>query len=93
MERIMTLDEEDIIRLIAKSLDVDFSAVNLRVSSDTVLYETEIDEKTVGVVDTGFKLYAKVSLPVTQIDGTEVDDADITYCDEDDHDDSDGTDC
>ena len=93
MERIMTLDEEDIIRLIAKSLNVDFSAVSLRMSSDTVLYETQIDEQQVGVVDTGFKFYAKVTLPVTQIDGTEVDDADVTYSDETDHDDGDGSDC
>lgn len=84
MERIMTLDEEDIIRLIAKSVSVDISNVKLKMAADIVLTEefVEGNDIPIGMSDTGFKLYAKIELPVTQIDGTPVNDADLYYAKE-----------
>lgn len=72
MERVMTLDEEDIIRLIAKSVGVEVEAVKIKTVSDMVLHDEEEDES--GLIDCNFSFYAKVDLPVTQIDGTVVED-------------------
>ena len=98
MERIMTLDEEDIIRLVAKSVGVGIESVKLKVSLESRLSEEFIDEyneEPTGVVDTDFKLYAKIELPVTQIDGTVVKDGEMFYASENDNEeaDPDGTDC
>ena len=76
MERIMTLDDEDIIRLIAKSVDVETSRVRLGMKADVVLDEDisdeDDDDETEGLTwcNASFKIYAKIELPVTQIDGT-----------------------
>lgn len=98
MERIMTLDEEDIIRLVAKSVGVGIEAVKLKIGVESRLSEEFIDEdneEPMGVVDTDFKFYAKIELPVTQIDGTEVKDGEMFYASENDNEneDPDGTDC
>lgn len=95
MERIMTLDEEDIIRLIAKSVGVDISSVKLKMAADTTLSDEPIEgyEDPVGMLDTVYKFYAKVELPITQIDGTPVEDGESFYANENDndHDEGDGT--
>lgn len=95
MERIMTLDEEDIIRLIARSVGVGIESVKLKMSADTTLSDEEIEgeDEPVGMMDTSFKFYAKIELPITQIDGTPVKDADMFYANEssDDLADDDGT--
>lgn len=95
MERIMTLDEEDLIRLIAKSVGVDISAVKLKMAADTTLTDEMIEgsDEPIGMTDTMFKFYAKIELPITQIDGTPVDNADNFYANEgsDDLDDDDGS--
>lgn len=91
MERIMTMDEEDIIRLIARSVGVDITAVKLKMAADTTLADENIGEgDPVGVMDTNFKFYAKIELPITQIDGTPVKDADPYYANENDNDNDDG---
>lgn len=79
MERIMTLDEEDIIKLIAKSVGVNRKSVKLRLSAETFLtnFDDQEDDDKEEIsdecfVDATFKIYAKVNLPITQIDGTEV---------------------
>ena len=90
MERVMTLDEEDIIRLIAKSVGVEVEAVKIKTVSDIVLHDEGEDEP--GLLDCGFRFYAKVNLPVTQIDGTVVEDTgelDFDSGDEDDGNDED----
>jgi hypothetical protein len=97
MERIMTMDEEDIIKLIAKSVGVDTSAVKLKMSTDTMLMPQEVEgcEEPIGMIDTMFKFYAKIELPITQIDGTPVEDGEIFYSEDgsDDLDDGDGSEC
>lgn len=97
MERIMTLDEEDIIRLIAKSVGVEINAVKLKLAADMTLTDTTVEgyKSPVGTTDTGFKFYAKIELPVTQIDGTPVEDGEMFYADEgsDDLTDDDGSEC
>lgn len=92
MERIMTLDEEDIIRLIARSVGVSIESVKLKMSADTTLSDETIDgeDEPVGMMDTTFKFYAKIELPITQIDGTPVKDADPSYANENDNDNDDG---
>lgn len=77
----MTLDEEDIIKLIAKSVGVSRKSVKLKLSAESFLTdvydkdEKEEDSDEISdacFVDASFRIYAKVDLPVTQIDGTEV---------------------
>ena len=84
MERIMTLDEEDIIRLIARSVGVDITAVKLKMAADTTLTDEAVEgyEEPVGMMDTTFKFYAKIELPITQIDGTPVEDGENFYASE-----------
>lgn len=89
MERIMTMDEEDIIRLIAKSVNVDVSKVKIKLSTESSLYESDDESFKGGIIDTNMKFYAKIELPITQIDGTVVEDGDLYYTEEDEDPDKD----
>lgn len=81
MERVMILDEEDILKLIAKSAGVETSQVNLKINIEMKLLSeedfadagSEVNE-TGGLswVDTYPKICAKITLPLTEIDGTEI---------------------
>lgn len=83
MERIMTMDEEDIIRLIAKSVNVDVSKVKIKLSTESSLYESDDESFKGGIVDTDMKFYARIELPITQIDGTVIEDGELYYTEED----------
>ena len=89
MERIMTMDEEDIIRLIAKSVNVDVSKVKLKLSTESSLYESDDESFKGGLIDTNMKFYARIELPITQIDGTIVEDGELFYAEDEDDDDLD----
>lgn len=89
MERIMTMDEEDIIRLIAKSVNVDVSKVKIKLSTESSLYESDDESFKGGIIDTNMKFYARIELPITQIDGTVVEDGDLYYTEEDEDPDKD----
>lgn len=89
MERIMTMDEEDIIRLIAKSVNVDVSKVKIKLSTESSLYESDDESFKGGIIDTNMKFYARIELPITQIDGTVVEDGELYYTEEDEDPDKD----
>ena len=89
MERIMTMDEEDIIRLIAKSVNVDVSKVKIKLSTESSLYESDDESFKGGLIDTNIKFYARIELPITQIDGTVIEDGELYYTEEDEDPDKD----
>ena len=89
MERIMTMDEEDIIRLIAKSVNVDVSKVKIKLSTESSLYESDDESFKGGIIDTDMKFYARIELPITQIDGTVIEDGELYYTEEDEDPDKD----